>query len=171
MKKTILLIVMMLVMILLTAGSKVEVGQKRLTVINKSGDEIRLRLARLDDAKGDEKYYLTVAEGTRAFPTEEKFTVDAGWYSIWIDFYEVVQDDETEDITYELRCSLDYTRVKLAEQRIDLNRNQKINVLPCDSSPPKKLGEQGAMKYWFPAYVIDVDRIPEPVIYLPYIVR
>jgi hypothetical protein len=79
MKKVMLLVltVMLISAFLMASGPSLRIV--RLTIINKSGNEVMMKLEGSD--LGKQFYYLTAAAGTKTFPTVSSFTVLEDVYS------------------------------------------------------------------------------------------
>ncbi len=73
MKKVMLLVltVMLVSAVLMASGPTLDI--KKLTIINKSGNDVMIKLEGSD--VGQQFYYLTIAAGTKEWPTVEVFTV------------------------------------------------------------------------------------------------
>jgi hypothetical protein len=162
---------MILVAAMLIMAFTPTIGLRRFEVVNKSGDTLKWRLERADDLEGIDWYYQEVPEGSRKFPVSRMYTVQRGYYYLTIQFYELEYEDEYGKVllqpNYKLVCELNYDQIYV-EPYIDLTRNQKVTVLPCESNEPQSLGEPGMAKFWYPAYIVDSDTSPLPNFYVPW---
>ena len=73
MKKVMLLVLTVMLISAFLMASGPTLDMKRLTIINKSGNEVMIKLEGSDIGK--QFYYLTIAAGTKEWPTTEVFTV------------------------------------------------------------------------------------------------
>ena len=121
MKKTILLVVavLMIASLLLASGPALRVV--RLTVINKSGNDIYLRLEGSDIGK--QFYYLTIPAGTKTFPTVRVFTV--------------VEDVYTRTTTYG-PGKYDSCEGVSSSGQLVMASNVRLNFVPCAYGIPTR---------------------------------
>ena len=123
MKKVILLVlVVMLVSVFLTAADHPP-SLLRLTVINKSGNEIYLRLDS-ETHTGGQFYYLTIPAGTKDIPNVEVFTV-------------------VEDIYYRTTWYGPGDNAKcqgmMDTGRLTMDRNNRLVFVSCSAIPMRKV--------------------------------
>jgi hypothetical protein len=116
-KSTLILIVLVLTTISASAPDRLV----RLTIVNKSGRKIELSLT---GTNYDQFYYLHIPEGSRQSPLEQVFTLVPDSYTSSLYYYELW------DPVYGNQCGT-------KGQTLDLTRNVKLTVLPCDLSPAK----------------------------------
>ena len=124
MKKVILVVLaVMLASVFLTAAAP-PLKLLRLTVINKSGNEVYLKLE--GSELGGQFYYLTIAAGTKEYPKVEVFTVLSDIYSrtTW---YGPGDYAECEG-------------VKSSGQLI-MDRNNRLVFTPCYTIPTRQVDE------------------------------
>lgn len=93
----------------------------RLTILNKSGQDIGVRLITPDNSRF---YYLRVPAGDKKMPTESIFTIDKDVYRMRVIYY-LAQDPNTG---YECVRSRSATLMAL--------RNIRVTVTPCFAPPP-----------------------------------
>ena len=79
MKKVMLLVLTVMLVSAFLMASGPSIRMVRLTVINKSGNEVMIKLEGSD--LGKQFYYLTIAAGTKSFPEVATFTVLEDIYS------------------------------------------------------------------------------------------
>jgi len=123
MKKVILLVlVVMLVSVFLTAADH-PLNLLRLTAINKSGNEIYLRL-QSETHTGGQFYYLTIPAGTKDIPYVEVFTVaeDVYFRTTW---YGPGDNAMCEGM--------------MDTGRLTMDRNNRLVFLPCNAIPMRKV--------------------------------
>jgi hypothetical protein len=122
MKKTILLVVavVMIASMLLASGPMLRVV--RLTVINKSGNDVFLKLEGSDIGK--QFYYLTIPAGTKTFPTVRVFTV--------------VEDVYTRTTTYG-EGKYDACVGVSSSGQLVMASNVRLNFVPCAYGTPYRL--------------------------------
>ena len=121
MKKTILLVVavVMIASLLLASGPALRVV--RLTVINKSGNDVFLKLEGSDIGK--QFYYLTIPAGTKTFPTVRVFTV--------------VEDVYTRTTTYG-EGKYDACVGVSSSGQLVMASNVRLNFVPCAYGTPTR---------------------------------
>jgi hypothetical protein len=131
MKKTILLVVavVMIASLILASGPALRVV--RLTVINKSGNDVFLKLEGSDIGK--QFYYLTIPAGTKTFPTVRVFTV--------------VEDVYTRTTTYGEGKYDSCVGISSSGQLV-MASNVRLNFVPCAYGPPMRRTADG----WEPNY-------------------
>jgi len=119
MKKTILLVVavVMIASLILASGPMLRVV--RLTVINKSGNDVFLKLEGSDIGK--QFYYLTIPAGTKTFPTVRVFTV--------------VEDVYTRTTTYG-EGKYDACVGVSSSGQLVMASNVRLNFVPCAYGTP-----------------------------------
>jgi len=123
MKKVILLVLtVMLVSVFLTAADHPP-SLLRLTVINKSGNEIYMKLQSETGNEGN-FYYLTIPAGTKESPTVEVFTVveDIYYRTTWYGPGDNVLCQGMNDAG-----------------RLTMDRNNRLVFLPCTAIPMRKV--------------------------------
>lgn len=103
----------------------------RLTVINKSGRKVEIRLTGMDQGGF---YYLHVPEGDRQTPFEQIFTVFPDHYSSTLYYVEIW------DPVYGFHCAS-------RSQRLDLTRNVRVVVVECDRRVPNVGEPPSTIKY------------------------
>jgi len=96
----------------------------RLTVVNKSGLPLEIRLT----GENDNSYYLRVPTGNREFPTEQKFSIVPDTYRMQPYYIELW------DPVYGYRCGGAGTKTVYAQ------RNIKITFLECNYTPRHRGG-------------------------------
>jgi len=131
MKKTILLVVavVMIASLILASGPALRVV--RLTVINKSGNDVFLKLEGSDIGK--QFYYLTIPAGTKTFPTVRVFTV--------------VEDVYTRTTTYG-EGKYDACVGVSSSGQLVMASNVRLNFVPCAYGTPMRRTSAG----WEPNY-------------------
>ena len=153
--KKLLLLMIVLVFVLSAAAPKLRLS--RFTVVNKSGGPIAMRLAPAT-SESQMPYYLNVASGDKSFPETKVYTVQRNKYDLTVYFYEESVND-LGAIVSEQVCTLYYSDLEYFAPTLDLTRNNKVTVLPCDQrAEPVNLGSDGFWKYWYPGYVGYADK-------------
>lgn len=140
MKKIVWLIA--LLALLLIAGSE-PVDPIRLTIINKSEEDIAIQLTSKNrecctskEIDYGEFYYLPVLEGSRETPTTKTFIIEREQYLMQL-FYL-----ETWDPVYGFECGSTAPNTLIAQN------NLRVVVLPCGEFPgPRAVGERTMWKY------------------------
>jgi hypothetical protein len=131
MKKTLLFISLLT---LLALGARPANGPlKRLTVINKSGMDIAIRLTGSDS---ENFYYLRIPAADRTTPTAKVFTVVRDRYSSTLYYIELW------DPVYGFSCSS-------MDQILDITRNVKVIVSECDRIFPNAGEPPAIIKFGF----------------------
>jgi len=125
-------ILALLAFMLVAPSSPTVVKLVRLTVVNKAGLDIEIRLtSAMDEEFG---YYLRVPEGERDFPTEKVFTVIQDIYKMNVYYMELW------DPVYGYDCG------GSSSETVDITRNVRIVVHECTYTPPNA-GEPSMLKY------------------------
>jgi hypothetical protein len=128
------LIAISLLGILLLSANEIPIRLVRLTIVNKSGLPLEIRLTSEEDS--NIFYYLRVDEGDRSKPAEKVFTILAGRYQMQPYYIELW------DPVYGYSCSQPGSQTLYAE------RNIKVTILECDYTIPRfNLGEPSIWKY------------------------
>ena len=123
MKKVILLVLaVMLVSVFLTAADHPP-DLLRLSIINKSGNEVYMRLQSFNK-NGGQFYYLTIPAGTKTAPKVENFTVvsDVYYRTTWYG-----PGDNT-------MC-----QGMMDTGELIMDRNNRLVFLPCNSIPMRRV--------------------------------
>jgi hypothetical protein len=129
-----ILIVISMLSALLISGDGCPTRLVRLTIVNKSGLPLEIRLTNEDDS--NIFYYLRLDEGDRSYPVEKIFTIIPGNYQMqpyYIELWDPVYGDSCSDP---------------GSQTLYAEHNIRITILECDYSVPRfNLGEPGIWKY------------------------
>lgn len=127
-------IIISLLALLLISANGLPIRLVRLTIVNKSGFPLEIRLTNEEDSNSF--YYLRLDEGDRSNPIEKIFTIIPGRYLMQPYYIELW------DPVYGYSCSEPGSRILYAE------RNIRITILECDYSVPRfNLGEPTIWKY------------------------
>jgi hypothetical protein len=126
-----LLLVVFLLALISTSASSPPGRLVQLTVVNKSGLKIEISLTGQCE---ETFYYLRVPKGDRASPMEKTFTLVPDTYSTSLYYIELW------DPVYGYSCSS-------KSQTLDLTRNVRMVVLPCDRTPPNSGEIPATVKY------------------------
>jgi hypothetical protein len=129
MKKSSMLVAL-ISLILISANTR-PVNLVRLTIINKSGLPMEIKLTGEDD---ENFYYLHIPEGDRELPSETIFTIVPDIYKMQPYYIELW------DPVYGYSCGGAGAKTLYAA------RNIRITFLECGYSPRNK-GEPGVLKY------------------------
>jgi hypothetical protein len=149
--KKVLLLMIVLVFVLSAAAPNLRLS--RFTVINKSGGPIAMRLAPTT-SESQMQYYLNIRSGDKDFPETAVFTVQENKYKVNVYFYKETVNELGAIVSEPICNILAYPNMEYKAPTVDLTRNQKFVVLPCNQiAEPKSFGEPGFWKYWFPEYV------------------
>ena len=116
--------------LLLVAGSNPK-RLVRLTVVNKAGRKIELSLT---GKNFEQFYYLHIAEGDRLMPYEQVFTVVPDTYTSSLYYWELW------DPVYGNQCGT-------KGQTLDVTRNIRLTVLPCELTPANGGEPASIVKY------------------------
>ena len=127
MKKT-LLFVSILTMLALSARP---LALKRLTIVNKSGLDIEIRLTGIEF---ENNYYLRIPAGNRNFPTKRVFSVVRDQYNSILYYIELW------DPVYGYSCSS-------MDQLLVITRNVKVTISECDRTFPNAGEPPSIIKY------------------------
>ena len=128
MKKTSLILIVLLA---LSALASTPVRTVRVTIINKSGMPVDVRLT---GRYQEEIYYLRLLEGDRSNPTEG-----------WID---VVRDDYSFEIFYvELWDPVYGTKCGEGSNYAEVNHTTRLTVLECSNKTPNNGEPPSILKY------------------------
>ena len=130
MRRKVLLVFSMITLILATAGQP-SIKLVRLTIVNKSGMDIEVRLTGEIETNF---YYLRIPAGDRALPTERVFTIIPDKYHMQAYYIELW------DPVYGATCGNAPTETYYA------TRNTRITFLECGIIPQHK-GEPSMVKY------------------------
>ena len=130
MNKRIYLILSILTFVLIGASSSPG-HLVRLSIVNKSGRKIELSLT---GRYLDEFYYLRVPEGDHLSPAEKEFTIVPDTYASNLYYYELW------DPVYGNQCGT-------KGQTMDLTRNVRVTVLPCELTPANGGESPSIIKY------------------------
>lgn len=151
--KKVLLLMIVLVFVLSAAAPIPRLRLSRFTVVNKSGGPIAMRLAPAT-SESQATYFLNIRSGDKDFPYTSVFTVQKNKYDATVYFYKE-EINSLGAIVSEPVCSLwNYPDLEFIPPEVDLTRNQKMVVLPCNQmNEPANFGEPGFWKYWYPEYV------------------
>ena len=149
--KKLLLLMIVLVFVLSAAAPNLRLS--RFTVINKSGGPIAMRLVP-NTSESQATYFLNIPSGDKEFPKEAVFTVQQNKYKATTYFYKETVN-ELGVLISEPICTLwNYPNLEYKAPEVDLTRNLKLVVLPCNQqAEPKNFGEPGFWKYWYPKYI------------------
>ena len=124
----------LIILIILTSfliGSKPKPILKRLTIINKSGLPVEMRLT--GTFCDDNQYYLRVVEGDTMAPYMQVFTILPDRYSIALYYIELW------DPVYGYHCGS-------KSMTVDIFHNTRLTVTSCDVTPQNG-GEPGIWKF------------------------
>lgn len=103
----------------------------RLTVINMADRKVEISMT---GKYFEQFYYLRVPEGSRLYPYIQVYTIIPDTYSTSLYYWELW------DPVYGNQCG------KKA-QNIDLSRNVRLTILPCDLNPPNGGEPPSILKY------------------------
>jgi hypothetical protein len=139
--KRILIFISLLSILLIGADRPIDTI--RLTIVNKSGMDIAIRLRSQDteainskDVLKGEFYYLPVSEGGREEPTIKVFDIQKDTYVMQLLYV------ETYDPVYGYECTTPAPNALIARNNI------RLVVLPCGFTPqPFAVGERTMRKY------------------------
>ncbi len=130
MKKKKLLVIFLLTLFSIGASTP-PIRLSKLTIINKSGRDIEINLT----GKYEENtYYLRIPKGDYIFPTEKIFTLIPDTYTTKLYYVELW------DPVYGYSCSS-------KSQTLELTRNVRVIVLPCDRTPANRGEPPALVKY------------------------
>ena len=127
--KKVFLVVLLLAVLL--SASTLPIRLVRLTIVNKSGLPIEIRLTGEDV---DTSYYLRVEEGDRQFPAEGVFTIVPGTYQMQPYYIELW------DPVYGSSCG------EAGSTTLEANHNIKVTFAECDRVL-RHLGEPSIWKW------------------------
>jgi len=132
MKRT-LLIGVLLILFLTSANP---IGLVRLTVVNKSGLPLGIRLDQINPETDQQAlfYYLTVAKGQDNRPAEKSFTIVRQLYTMQVYYIEI------HDPVYGYKCA------SPTSGKLEAVRNTRLVFLKCRYTPPNA-GEPGQGKF------------------------
>ena len=104
------------------------------------------------------QYYLNVESGDKDFPFTKVYTTQMNKYALTTTFYKtetIYNEDGSSYLETKQVCAiLKYPNLEYKAPTIDLTRNLKLVILPCNQlAEPKSFGEPGFWKYWYPEYV------------------
>lgn len=149
--KKVLLLMIVLVFVLSAAAPKLRLS--RFTVINKSGGPIAMRLAPAT-SESQATYFLNIPSGDKEFPYTSVFTVQQNRYKVYTYFYKETVNDLGVLVSEQICTLWDYPNLEYKAPEVDLTRNSRMSVLPCNQrAEPKSFGESFFWKYWWPEYV------------------
>jgi hypothetical protein len=135
--KKILLVLSIISLLLVSADTQAD-KLIRLTIVNKSGLDMEIKLTGMEDR--DSFYFLRVPAGDRSNPTEKAFTILPGTYSMQADYVELW------DPVYGDKCG------SAGGKTLYAGRNIRVVFLECNSNiSPRAKGEPTMMKwvhYW-----------------------
>lgn len=127
-------LIISLLALLLISANVFPIRLVRLTIVNKSGFPLEIRLTNEEDS--NIFYYLRIDEGDRSNPTEKVFTITPGRYQMQPYYIELW------DPVYGYSCGQPGSQILYAE------RNIRIIILECNYSVPRfNLGEPSIWKY------------------------
>ena len=124
-------LILLLALATLVSAGAAPARLARLTVVNKSGRAVEIRLTGVELGAS---YYLHVPLGIRESPQEQVFTVVRDRYSSTLYYVELW------DPVYGYSCAS-------KSQTLDLVRNVKVIVLECDRRVPNRGESPSLIKY------------------------
>jgi len=124
------------ILMLLFLTSARPVGLVQLTVVNKSGRPLSIRLDEINPVKDQQAlfYYLNVPKGNGDQPVEKTFTIVPEHYTMQVYYI------EPYDPVYGWSCS------SPTSGRLDANHKSRLVFLKCGRTPPNA-GEPGLGKF------------------------
>ena len=126
-----ILLVLTLLLLLFGSGNALSIRLVRLTIVNKSGFPLEIRLTGEDS---DNSYYLRLEEGDRSNPNEVVFTIIPGIYKMQPYYIELW------DPVYGPSCG------EAGSSTLYAKRNIKVSILECDRTV-RHLGEPSIWKW------------------------
>jgi hypothetical protein len=123
--------ILLIILSSLLIGSKPKPILFRLTIVNKSGLPIEMRLT--GSYLEDNQYYLRIAEGDTLAPSLQIFTILPDKYSIQLYYIELW------DPVYGYHCGS-------KSMTVDVFHNTRLTVTSCDVTPNNQ-GEPGMWKF------------------------
>jgi len=165
MKKKILMILLVVVLSLSVIGADLapvagEFSPKKLTMVNKSGGPIAFKLVPTDGTDG--YIYDELPSGSKEVPYEQTYSIIPGKYYFYVFYW---KESRTYDakageftVSRTRKCQLPVDSVLYYDTPIlDMTKNYKRTILPCDGPEPTNLGEPNIDKFWYPEYVEATD--------------
>jgi hypothetical protein len=122
---------MVILLLAITSLGSVSVKTVRVTVINKSGMPVDVRMT---GAYEEKIYYLRLAEGDRSFPTEAYADVVPDKYSFEIFYVELW------DPVYGSKCGE-------GSNNADVTHSTRLTVLECSNKTPNNGEPPAILKY------------------------
>lgn len=150
------ILILMLVAVLSLSVIAGDFAPKKLTIVNKSGGPIAFKLVPLDGTEG--YLYDEVPSGSKASPTTKVYSIIPNEYYFYTYFW---KETRTYDslaggflVKRAQKCLLDDEGVLYYNAPIlDMTKNYKRTILPCDGAEPTNLGEPNMDKFWYPSYI------------------
>ena len=125
MKKTILFIIVVIMIASLVIASGPPLRIVRLTVINKSGNDVYIKLSGSD--LGNQFYYFTIPGGTKSYPVVRTF--------------DVIEDVYTRATTYG-EGKYDQCVGLTTTGTLVMDKNVRLTFTPCAYNPPTRVIER-----------------------------
>lgn len=161
MKKKILMILLAVVLSLSVIGADLapvagEFSPKKLTIVNKSGGPFAFKLVPLEGTAG--YLYDEVPSGSKASPTEKNYSIIPGEYYFYAYYWEETRtyDQKAGEflVSKDRVCLLNVDGVLYYDPPvIDMTKNYKRTIVPCNGPEPSNLGEPNMDKFWYTGYI------------------
>ena len=151
------ILILMLVAVLSLSVIAGDFAPKKLTIVNKSGGPIAYKLVPTD---GSTEGYLydEVPSGSKASPTTKIYSIIPGEYYFYTYYWKETFTYNSTSIGMSVKktqiCLLDKEGVLYYDAPIlDMTKNYKRTILPCNGPEPANLGEPNMDKFWYPNYI------------------
>jgi len=150
------ILILMLVAVLSLSVIAGDFAPKKLTIVNKSGGPIAFKLVPTEGTAG--YLYDEVPSGSKAKPTTKIYSVIPAEYYFYVYYWKETHTYDSQSVGLLVSrtqiCLLDKEGVLYYDAPIiDMTKNYKRTVMPCDGPEPANLGEANMDKFWYPAYI------------------
>ncbi len=163
-----ILIIMLVIMIALPMMANVpapmagSLATKTLTIVNKSGGPIAVKLVPATSVN-EGFLYVEVPSGTKEVPFTQAFSVVANEYYFFVYYWKEVHKYDSSSSTMKVsktqQCLLgEDSDFYYDAPIIDLTKNYKRVILPCNGPEPTNYGEPNMDKFWYSGYIELIDK-------------
>jgi hypothetical protein len=137
-----------------------EFSPKKLTMVNKAEGPIAFKLVPIDGTDG--YIYDELPSGSKEVPYERTYSIIPGEYYFYVFYWKETRTYNAElgefIVSRTRKCQLPVDSVLYYDTPIlDMTKNYKRTILPCDGPEPASLGEPNIDKFWYPGYIETTD--------------
>ena len=152
-RKILLIMFAVVLSLSLIAG---DFAPKRLTLVNKSGGPVAFKLVPTSGTAG--YLYDEIPSGSKEVPYEKVYSIIPGEYYFYTYYWKETFTYDSLSVGMLVKrtqiCLLDKDGVLYYDAPIiDMTKNYKRTIVPCDGPEPANLGEPNMDKFWYPEYI------------------